>query len=156
MYRLRFERRAVDDVFVQRLEQRFGRFDPLRGTRQLEFVAAIANPHAHATLDELEVLVERPTQGSEAAGVVGFERYAGGQRDDAIRLVRQTTMRFGIGHVAFIDRRAAACQMKFPFTAPRSVFVIASVIVRSTNCPCISRRPPLKLTTRLFSVRPCI
>ena len=107
MYRLRFERRAVDDVFVQRFEQRFGCLDALSGTGQLELVAAVADANTHAALDELEVLVERPTQRSEAAGVVGFERYAGGQRDDAIRLVRQTAVRFGIGHVAFIDRRRA-------------------------------------------------
>ena len=96
MYRLRFERRAVGNVVVQRFQQCFGGLDALRRAGQLEFVAAIANAHTHTALDELEVLIERPTQRGEAKRIVRHERHTAGQRNDSIRLVRQTTVRMNI------------------------------------------------------------
>ena len=109
------------------------------GPGQLKFVAAVADANTHAPLDELEVLIERATQRSEAAGVVGFERHAGRQRDYAIGMVRQSAMCDSAYGRRSIYRRGVACQMKFQRSprAPRSVFVIASLMTTSTNSPSI-------------------
>src|SRR5207342_2898985 len=100
---------------------------------QLEFVAPVADANSEALLEELDVLIERAAQRGEASGIVGFERHAGGQRDNAIRLVRQTALFLNIWGLAY--RRCLPCQMNFDSRAPRSVLVIAALMTTSTNWP---------------------